>query len=141
MVKKKYDKAGKFISLLAIFLIAITMNAQQKSDSIAECPIKSLSDILKKKDTLLTLKKPIKNSFFILIPVIGSQPATGFLFGVTGQYTFKGKQPKDKYSTINAGVNYTTKHQLLVNAKNNLLLNTLTKLFLRLNNKYFSWLM
>ncbi len=58
-----------------------------------------------------------------MIPVIGSSPATGFLYGAVTQYTFKGKQTEDKYSSFNVGATYTTNNQLLVNVKNTLLLN------------------
>jgi len=92
-----------------------------ETDSV-KCPIKSLPDLFKKKDSVLVVK-PLKNSFFIVIPVIGSQPATGFMFGFTGQYTFKGKSAEDKYSTINLGAQYTEKKQLLINCKNSLMLN------------------
>jgi outer membrane protein assembly factor BamA len=109
--------------LLSCFLFPYNTMAQTttETDSV-KCPIKSLPDLFKKKDSLHVIK-PIKNSFFIIIPVIGSQPATGFMFGFTGQYTFKGKSAEDKYSTINLGAQYTEKNQLLINCKNSLMLN------------------
>ncbi len=89
--------------------------------------MKSLPELFKKKDSVLNFK-PLKNNFFLVIPVIGSSPATGFLYGAVTQYTFKGKQTEDKYSTFNIGATYTTNNQLLVNVKNTLLLN---------NNKFY----
>lgn len=85
------------------------------------CPPKTLFELFKKKDSLLFVK-PVKNSFLLVIPVIGSQPATGFAYGAVAQYTFKGKGLKDKYSVANLGITYTTKKQLLINVKNNILL-------------------
>jgi len=58
----------------------------------------------------------------LVIPIIGVQPATGFSYGATAQYTFKGKDEKDKYSSANIGVVFTTKDQLMVNLKNTILL-------------------
>jgi outer membrane protein assembly factor BamA len=111
-----------------ILLLQSNIIAQSQADSANTCPVKSLPDLIKKKDSS-HIVKPIKNSFFILIPVIGSQPATGFSYGAIAQYTFKGKKPEDKYSTISIGATYTTKNQLLVNAKNNVLLDD-NKIFL-----------
>jgi outer membrane protein assembly factor BamA len=101
--------------------IHFDVQAQSKLVSNNDCEVKTLFELFKKKDSLLAVK-PIKNSFFLVIPVIGSQPATGFVFGGVAQYTFKGKEPKDKYSIVNLGVTYTTKKQLLINAKNSVLL-------------------
>jgi outer membrane protein assembly factor BamA len=98
-----------------------SLEAQNVTDSLNYCPPKSLPELFKKKDSLLVVK-PVKNNFFLIIPAIGSQPATGFMFGAVAQYTFKGDEPKDKYSIVNLGVVYTTKNQLMVNAKNNVLL-------------------
>ena len=109
--------------ILLILLMSFGAFSQSNSDSIAKCTVKSLPEIFKKKDSTLTIKtKPVKESFFLVIPVIGSSPATGFLFGGVTQYTFKGKQEMDKYSSFNLGVTYSTKKQLLINVKNNLLL-------------------
>ena len=90
-------------------------------DSIDTCPTKTIFELFKKKDSLIVVK-PARNNFFLVIPIIGSQPATGFMYGAVTQYTFKGKEDKDKYSVANLGVTYTTKKQLMINVKNNILL-------------------
>jgi hypothetical protein len=97
------------------------VNAQTKAGIDNSCPPKSFFELFKKKDSLMVVK-PIKNSFLLVIPVIGVQPATGFSYGATAQYTFKGADLLDKYSSANLGVVFTTKKQLLINAKNNILL-------------------
>jgi hypothetical protein len=107
---------------LLFLLFSFGIFSQSNNNTIPKCPVKSLPEIFKKKDSILTLK-PLKNNFFLVIPVIGSSPATGFLFGAVTQYTFKGKQIEDKYSSFNVGASYTTNKQLLVNVKNTLLLN------------------
>lgn len=111
----------KTLTLLFLFL-SVNLFSQSINDTIPRCAVKSLPELFKKKDSVLTLK-PIKNSFFLVIPVIGSSPATGFLYGAVTQYTFKGKETEDRYSSVNVGATYTTNEQLLVNVKNTLLLN------------------
>jgi outer membrane protein assembly factor BamA len=124
----------KTITLLLLFFSFYTFS-QTNNDTIQTCRVKSLPELFKKKDSILTLK-PIKNSFFLVIPVIGSSPATGFLFGAVTQYTFKGKQVEDKYSSFNVGATYTTKGQLLINSKNTLLLNN-NKIYLNGDWRYY----
>ena len=131
MIKKKYSASSYLNRTFILFFLFVSMSmfSQSISDSVSECPVKSLPELFKKKDSLLTLKtKPAKNSFFLVIPVIGSSPATGFMYGAVTQYTFKGKQETDKYSSFNLGATYTTNKQLLINVKNNLLIN---------HNKYY----
>ena len=83
----------RIIPFLFLFC-SLNIFSQSSSDTIPKCAVKSLPELLKKKDSILTLK-PIKDSFFLVIPVIGSSPATGFLYGAVAQYTFKGKQNED----------------------------------------------
>jgi outer membrane protein assembly factor BamA len=110
-------------SLLLLLFIPFLSIAQTTSDSIQRCPVKSLPELFKKKDSVLVLK-PKKNNFFLIIPIIGSQPATGFSYGFVTQYTFKGKKLDDKYSSINLGATYTEKKQILINVKNSVMLNS-----------------
>lgn len=116
----------KILGLL--FFISLKMFSQEEISNSEICPPKTIFDIFKKEDNSLVVK-PTKNNFFLLIPAIGSQPATGFFFGAIAQYTFKGKQEKDKYSIANVGITYTLKDQWLVNIKNNILLKS-NKIFL-----------
>jgi outer membrane protein assembly factor BamA len=124
-----------WLSLLIMIFIYNSTLAQKANDSLKYCPEKSLPELLKKKDSLLVFK-PIKNSFFLLIPVIGSQPATGFIYGAVAQYTFKGKKVDDKYSSINLGATYTEKKQLLINVKNSVMLKS-NKIFLSGDWRYY----
>ena len=111
-----------------IFLVPLSVVAQTETSNQELCPPKTILEIFKKKDSVYVVK-PTKNNFFLVIPAIGSQPATGFFFGGVAQYTFKGKQAEDKYSIANLGITYTTKNQWLINVKNNILLNN-NKIFL-----------
>lgn len=110
-----------------LFFISFNIFSQENINS-AICPPKTIFDIFKKDDNALAVK-PTKNNFFLVIPAIGSQPATGFFFGAVAQYTFKGKEEKAKYSIANVGITYTLKDQWLVNIKNNILLKN-NKIFL-----------
>ncbi|MFT4669549.1 MAG: outer membrane protein assembly factor BamA [Flavobacteriaceae bacterium] len=130
----RFSLFWKIMTLLLLFFSGPTFS-QSNNDSIPRCPVKSLPELFKKKDSILTFK-PIKNDLFLVIPVIGSSPATGFLFGAITQYTFKGDQAKDKYSTFNIGATYTTNGQLLVNSKNTLLLNS-NKIYLNGDWRYY----
>ena len=118
----------KYKILGLLFFIHFASIAQTDSITSELCPPKTILEIFKKKDSVYVVK-PIKNSFFLIIPAIGSQPATGFFYGAVAQYTFKGKEKADKYSIANLGITYTTKKQWLVNVKNNILLKN-NKIFL-----------
>lgn len=113
----------KIKTAVLLSLISICINAQTEINSLNRkiCPPKTIFEVFKKSDSALVVK-PSKNNFFLVIPAIGSQPATGFFFGAVAQYTFKGKAESDKYSVANLGITYTVKKQWLINVKNNILL-------------------
>lgn len=116
-------------SVFLVFVLFQFSVKAQNSDSLEKiCPAKSLPELFKKKDSVMVVK-PTKNNFFLIIPIIGSQPATGFSYGFVSQYTFKGKKIEDKYSSVNLSATYTEKKQLLLNAKNSVMLNN-NKIFL-----------
>jgi Omp85 superfamily domain len=106
-------------SIILIFttIKGIAQESQIPIDSI--CPPKDISDVIRK-----ALKKPpkVKNpdaSSLLLVPIIGSNPATGFMFGVGGQYAFK--MPESKlFSLISGSLQATTKNQFLFLVKNNI---------------------
>jgi|TARA_R110002110_G_scaffold186691_25_gene393882 hypothetical protein len=125
----------KIITLLLLFFTLETFS-QSNNNTIPKCPVKSLPELFYKKRDSVKTSKPIKDSFFLVIPAIGSSPATGFLFGAVTQYTFKGKQAESKYSSMNLGATYTTKGQLLVNSKNTVLLNN-NKIYLNGDWRYY----
>jgi outer membrane protein assembly factor BamA len=125
-LKNNYFHHYKILGLL--FFISFSSIAQTENINPQLCPPRTILEIFKKKDST-AIVKPSKNNFFLIIPAIGSQPATGFFFGAVAQYTFKGKQESDKYSIANLGITYTTKKQWLVNVKNSILLNN-NKIFL-----------
>lgn len=119
---------NKYKILGLLFFISLHLFSQEETSNQEICPPQTILEIFKKKEDLLKVK-PTKNNFFLIIPAIGSQPATGFFFGAVAQYTFKGKEEKAKYSIANVGITYTLKDQWLVNIKNNILLKN-NKIFL-----------
>ena len=132
----KMHKGIFTISMLKFCLILILLGQGLVSaqDSVAVqsdtlCPEIDLSDVIRG-----ALKKPPKiktvgAGSLMLLPIIGSNPATGFMFGVGGQYAFK--IPKQsKYSLIAGSLQYTTKNQFIFMLKNNIYTNN--------NNIYFS---
>ncbi len=63
--------------------------------------------------------KTEKASSLIAFPIIGSNPATGFMVGLGGQYAFK--MPESSlYSMVSGSLQATTKNQYLVIFKNNI---------------------
>ncbi len=112
------------VSITSLILIGFTqfgVLAQKNKDSVKVHSIRTLTEVFKNRDSLLVIK-PLKNNFFLVIPIVGSQPATGFVFGAVGQYTFKGINLGDKYSSVNLGITYTEKKQLIINFKNSVML-------------------
>ena len=67
--------------------------------------------------------KPAKTNVSIgsllLIPIIGSNPATGFAFGIGGQYAFKLGDAETRYSLLSGSAQVTTKSQRIFLLKNN----------------------
>lgn len=116
-----FQRKVKTAVLLSIIPLFLTAQIKTNPEEREICPPKTIFEVFKKKDSVLEIK-PVKNNFFLVIPAIGSQPATGFFFGAVAQYTFKGKQESDKYSVANLGIIYTLKKQWMINVKNNILL-------------------
>ena len=60
-----------------------------------------------------------KGGSVLLIPIIGSNPATGFMYGVGGQYAFKLGEADTRYSLLSGSAQLTTKNQIIFLLKNN----------------------
>lgn len=101
--------------------MATFANAQDSLTVVTDttCVQKDLPDLLR-----AALHKPPKLSYdnggsLLLVPVIGANPATGFMFGVGGQYAFKMPGAETLYSFLSGSLQFTTKNQMLVLLKNN----------------------
>jgi len=109
------------IAILSLNLVYVSIEKGNAQDIQVDtlCPQKDLSDVLRK-----ALNKPLKvksenTSSFIAFPIIGSNPATGFMVGLGGQYAFK-KPENSLYSMMSGSLQVTTKNQYLAIFKNNI---------------------
>jgi outer membrane protein assembly factor BamA len=108
-------------TVLAMYCPAI-LRAQDNAtpSDTTGCEQRDLPDILR-----ATFHKPPKlvteeSGSVLLIPIIGSNPATGFMLGVGGQYAFKLTGEDTRYSMLSGSVQFTSKSQKLFLLKNNI---------------------
>ncbi|ULQ55559.1 BamA/TamA family outer membrane protein [Flavihumibacter rivuli] len=116
---------------LILLMYSIALNAQDSVQLVrqGDCDQKDLPDVIRDWRNKPPKQRKEKNSSLLLVPVIASNPATGFQFGAAGQYVFKGKQPKDLYSSISGNATVTSKGQTMLQLKNNIYLKN-NKIFL-----------
>lgn len=121
-MKDKFNiflKSTVLIILLNILVSGITYGQDSTrvvNDTIIE---KDLSDVIRAAMHKPPKIKPDGEGSLLLLPIIGSNPATGFMLGVGGQYAFK--VPKSTlYSAIMGSIQFTTKSQMLILLKNNI---------------------
>jgi hypothetical protein len=116
----RYKARSYWYSLF--FLLFINGVVKSQVDSIEPvdtgCVQKELGDVLR-----VAMNKPPKESAdkagsALLLPIIGSNPATGFMIGLGGQYGFKLAGEGTKFSLISGSVQFTTKNQQLFLLKN-----------------------
>jgi hypothetical protein len=111
----------RFIPLLILMVfLPIAMYAQIEviETNDTTCVQKDMADVIRS-----ALRKPpksnVKMGSVLLIPIIGSNPATGFMLGIGGQYAFKLGNPETRYSLLSGSAQFTTKHQQIFLLKNN----------------------
>jgi hypothetical protein len=80
---------------------------------------KDLGDVIRIALNKPSKVKPESSGSLILLPIIGSNPATGFMVGVGGQYAFK-VPGSTLYSAWMGSAQVTTKSQVLFLLKNNI---------------------
>jgi hypothetical protein len=122
MLKMLLRNTGRFfLFLVLIFAIPVLVSAQDSLKISADtgCVQRDLPDVIR-----TALHKPPKNKTesggsLLLVPVIGSNPATGFIFGVSGQYALK-MPGSTLYSLIIATAQVTSKSQLIFMVRNNI---------------------
>ncbi|HQQ95195.1 MAG TPA: BamA/TamA family outer membrane protein [Bacteroidia bacterium] len=108
-----------FLNWSIFILVSVSAPAQTNSNAIADsqCLQRDLPGWLRQK-----LGKPEKsgvsnNNSLLLVPIIGSNPATGFMIGVGGQFAFRLPENK-RYSFLSGSIQATTKQQYLFLLKN-----------------------
>ena len=107
---------------ILIIFIPCLVKAQEEATSASDttCAQKDIADVIRG-----ALNKPPKvtadnASSIILIPIIGSNPATGFMLGLGLQYGFKMPGAGTRYSMISGSLQFTSKNQKLFLLKNNI---------------------
>ncbi len=110
--------------LILVFAIALALPANASGpDSLkvspdSGCIQKDLGDVLRAALHKPPKIKPDQSGSLLLLPIIGSNPATGFMVGVGGQYAFKMKG-SSLYSNFSGSAQFTTKSQVIFMLKNN----------------------
>jgi hypothetical protein len=112
----RFIKSAIAFFFLAVFLVPAGLSAQTPEP---ECTPRDLGDVVRKAMNKPLVVKEEKKSSLLIIPIIGSNPATGFMIGVGGQYAFKMPESK-KYSMLMGSMSVTTKKQFVFQMKNNI---------------------
>ena len=113
----------KSVYIIAFSLLIPCLASGQEAltgTSDTTCVQKELGDIIR-----AARNKPAKASAenagsLLLLPIIGSNPATGFMIGVGGQYAFKRPGDETLFSLLSGSAQLTTKGQSLLLLKNNI---------------------
>jgi hypothetical protein len=118
-VKHRYHAAIRLWLLCALFCFAHLVLPAQDTITNTACAQRDLSDVIRKAMHKPAKAKAEQSSSLIAFPIIGSNPATGFMVGLGGQYAFK--MPESSlYSMVSGSLQATTKSQYLVIIKNNI---------------------
>jgi outer membrane protein assembly factor BamA len=122
--KNNLKRTSIAFSLLALLLatgtpLLVVAQGEIINTSDTTCVQRDLPETIR-----LALNKPPKESggagSFLLIPIIGSNPATGFMVGVGGQYGFKMPGEDTRFSMLSGSVQFTSKNQNIFLLKNNI---------------------
>jgi hypothetical protein len=105
--------------LLNIIISAIGLGQDTLKLSTEAITQSDLGDVIRQALNKPPKVKPESAGSLLLLPIIGSNPATGFMIGVGGQYAFK-VPGSSLYSAFMGSVQFTTKSQILLLLKNNI---------------------
>jgi len=110
-----------FLLFILIIAIPVFVSAQDSLTIRADtgCVQRDLPDVIRAVLHKPPKNKPESGGSLLLVPVIGSNPATGFIFGVSGQYALK-MPGSTLYSIIIATAQVTSKSQLIFMVRNNI---------------------
>lgn len=106
------------VIFLSILLSYSSLKAQETPLSDTICDQKDLPQLIREARNKPLKVKEEGSGSLILVPIIGSNPATGFMVGVGGQYAFKMKG-SEQFSLLSGSLQATTKNQYLLLLKNN----------------------
>jgi hypothetical protein len=122
-VPHKNSQAFKNIALifLSLFIPGFVIAQDSLSNAVdSSCVQKDIIDVIRVARNLPPKVTEDDQGSLLLLPIIGSNPATGFMIGVGGQYAFKMTGDETKYSLISGSAQLTTKDQMLFTLKNNI---------------------
>jgi outer membrane protein assembly factor BamA len=110
-------------SVLTAVLIFAMLGIVQGQDTLSlnknAITQKDLGDVIREALHKPPKIKPESAGSLLLLPIIGSNPATGFMVGVGGQFAFK-VPGSSLYSAFMGSLQFTTKSQMLFLLKNNI---------------------
>jgi hypothetical protein len=103
------------------FAFANHLRGQDPETDLSDtaCVQKELGDVIRAAIGKPPKVKPKEAGSLLLLPIIGSNPATGFMIGVGGQYAFK-VPGSTLYSALMGSVQFTSKNQQIFLLKNNI---------------------
>ena len=108
---------------LLILLMTLSLNVSGQEDQAVSADTGivqiDVGDLIRKALHKPPKDKSSSSGSLLLVPIIGSNPATGFMFGVGGQYALK-MPGSSLYSTFIGSTQFTTKNQVILLLKNNI---------------------
>ncbi len=107
-------------SAILMFVVISPSGAQETEGSTtidSTCVQIDLADLIRNARGIPPQEKKESSGSLLLLPIIGSNPATGFMLGVGGQYAFK-MPGLTLYSLVSGSAQITTKGQLIFMLKN-----------------------
>ena len=124
----------KFLYLfINIFLFSINLFCQTDSLPVKTNTEMDLRDWMRTKGW--NFNKNPKNKFVFIIPIVGSNPSNGFVYGGGLTYIYKTKS-SDRFSILSSNATYSTKESLNLNIRTNIFLSK-DQLFLNGDWQYF----
>ncbi|HSM47753.1 MAG TPA: BamA/TamA family outer membrane protein [Draconibacterium sp.] len=121
-IKLKYKRFAFATSIfLFSFFKTISVYGQEKN-TLANDAIwvqKDLPQVIREALDKPPVSKSDEKGSLLLIPIVASNPATGFMVGVGGQYALKLKG-SDRYSSFNGSTQFTSKGQKMFFVKNSI---------------------
>lgn len=116
-MRQELNRIFLFLILILFSTGHFVIHAQEKSIQDTSCPQRDLADALRKALNKPPKEKKSGSGSLLLMPIIGSNPATGFMIGVGGQFAFRMPESQ-KYSFLSGSAQATTKGQFLFLLKN-----------------------
>ncbi|WP_194776242.1 BamA/TamA family outer membrane protein [Pararhodonellum marinum] len=105
-----------------VFWIFLYFHSEVKGQALAPdttCIDKDLPELIREALGKDPKPKEIGANSLLVVPIIGSNPATGFMVGLGGQFAFKMSET-NLYSLISGSLQATTKDQYIFTAKNSI---------------------